>query len=274
MSDTTVTANGDAIAVLAEMARRAAEPIVIGRDQAEMHSEHTMFHLDRHTGDLRTHRMPAPTRSHVFHQIGSFVEFVNNAHDGKHSSGMAERCGRMIILCGDSEATCFLDDEDRRDAVRLRFETTPVFDFLESHDCVAPRRQGDFVKLLRTTFAGALPSDLLGAVRRLEWTSGSSGHAELRQGKESLGKSIDAEVRGMSALPGSLTLRVQVFTLEDPLPDCPIECAMLLDVQDQTFAIHPLPMETADARSAAIAEVMRQLRADIEPDVPIYRADA
>lgn len=135
----------------------------------------------------------------------------------------------------------------------------------------APFTQAELVRKLRIDLAGTLPdgAQFLSLMRNVRFKSGADGQTNLQHGKESMGKSIDAEVLGTDALPETVTLHVRVFDVPDLKTVKPVVCALDIYPHECVFKLIPLPMELANARSAVLDELATTLGGELE--CPIYR---
>jgi len=119
--------------------------------------------------------------------------------------------------------------------------------------------QPNFVRLLRIDLRRCLPdSALLSIVRNLNFNTGAQGAGNLQHGKESLGRSITAEVRGETAIPEEVGLAVPLWTNFGFI--APVTCAIEIFPQQTppVFKLLPFPGQldaAIDLGLQAVAEL-------------------
>jgi len=127
-----------------------------------------------------------------------------------------------------------------------------------------PLSQQQFVRLLRVDFNGCVgPEGLLPLVRNLKWTSGGESSGNIQHGRESMGRSITAEVRGEQAIPEETYLVVQPW--ENFPFSTRVDCAIEIDAANKTFALTPYPLSMRRALDAAVDQLAELLT---QPGLP------
>lgn len=127
-----------------------------------------------------------------------------------------------------------------------------------------PMSQAQFVRLLRVDFNGCVGSEgLLPLVRNLKWSAGSESSGNIQHGRESMGRSITAEVRGEAAIPEETYLVIQ------PWENFPfatrVDCAIEIDAANKTFALTPYPLSMRKAIDAGVEQIAELLTAKDMP---------
>lgn len=217
------------------------------------------------TGEVeRIDKEPEP-RKHGLATLESFIELAVAVKEQKHGPALP------VIWLGAACVGLVIDDPTRRDRAELPLETTPQFKTLEGLRG-AVLKQADLVRVLRVALAGCLPSgsSLLGLVRNLKFRNDAAGVGNLQHGRESMGKSIEAEVLGTDALPEEVTLHVRVFDLPECRVARPVTCALEIEPHTQTFRLTPLPLQLNEAMEAELSEIEARIRGAVR-DVPLYR---
>jgi hypothetical protein len=162
-----------------------------------------------------------------------------------------------IVWFDRDQVTCILDDSTRRNRCRFSPVLTPQIEWLRNQEkartCL---RQYDFILLLRTMFAGCLDGypTLVESCRKINFSVGSEGGSEVRQGKASVGKSIISQIQGLNPIPEDIDVTVQVFQ-NVVVPPMSVPCALELNAENQTFQLIPYSGSVEEAIAAAEGEI-------------------
>lgn len=184
------------------------------------------------------------------------VRFVA-ASKGKQSAVFYDDAGIIFVY----------DLGDRRDMASCALRLSPQHQWVLKP--AGPMRQQEFIRLLRITLRGCLSPDsnLLGIVRNLKFSAAADGGGNIQHGRESVGRSLQAQVTGESAIPEEVTLMVQTF--DNVKVARPIACAIEVNPQDQTLQLTPYPMEARRAMDESLAILAESFEGDGMP--PVYR---
>ncbi len=149
---------------------------------------------------------------------------------------------------------------------------TPQFVLLRKLETMTSLAQKPFVRMLRKDLFDCLESDvaqqLLRSVRSLNFKEAMSGHARIDQGRESLGREIEAEVTStIGPLPEYVTLDVRVFTDPALILRRPVKCALEVDAGEQWLALTPMPLELDNALQSEMEHLEGML--EQATDVPV-----
>lgn len=206
---------------------------------------------------------PKP-RCHSLSSLKALLDFGTNVTDGKHGKGPSP-----VAWMNHDGISIVVNDADRRDMASLTMPITPQFQLLNSGNTAQPRSQADFVKFLRIEMDGTLPDKtLLSLLREMKFENNTAGNANIQHGRESMGKSIEAQVLGLSSIPEEITVSVRVFAVPDILVRCNIRCAIDIIVINGQFRLVPLPMQVQDGMAAALATVRTELETAFK--FPVY----
>jgi hypothetical protein len=170
--------------------------------------------------------------------------------------------------------TCLTDDQTRRDLVSMPLSFSPqILRLVELEKNRPAIKQAEFIRLLRITFAGCLgqAGNLLEVVRKIRFTVNTGGGSEIRQGKVSIGKTLEAELSGAAALPEYVVLDVPVFEAGAMAWQFEVQCALEADAQTETFQLIPLP----GCVEGALTQGEQKLASEIgrllgDSQVPVY----
>lgn len=171
------------------------------------------------------------------------------------------------IYYDETAIVCVLDGDERRDRATCKLVLSPQYKWLRD---VAPKqayRQTDFVRLLRIDLRGcmAVETNLLGIVRQLKFDAAQQSVSNVQHGRESIGRTIAAEVAGTGAIPEEMALSIPVF--ENFPFIARVTCAVEVIVADQSFKLIPIPLDVPQA----MEEAMAALAAVLETvDVPAF----
>lgn len=168
--------------------------------------------------------------------------------------------------------TCLVNDEERRDKVRLSLDWSPPMKALMQLEARPdPMKQSQLVLLLRTTFARCLApaGDILTAVRSLKFSAGSDGASSIQHTSVSVGRAIRSEITGAKVIPEEITLDVPIFANAFAFTGR-VQCAIDIDPGAETFKLIPLPLEIERAVVSAEKRIAELLAEGIGESAPIY----
>lgn len=175
------------------------------------------------------------------------------------------------------DVVVFIDDQaDRRNKATCKLKLSPFYQFLAATGG-KPLSQAEFVRALRISLAGCLPagSGLLDLVRNLKWNTVTDATVDLQHSRQSIARSIIAEVKGIDQIPEEFTLTVPIF--ENHRYSHPILCAIEVTPSDEKFRLTPYPMQLRQALDAALAHIADLLSGageEVDPKnalPPVYR---
>lgn len=267
MANDTLVATGSALAELAKLAQKAAAPQVFHDELDGKRS--TVFLPD---GTVREIQNSPRRRLSLLGTVASLIEFIKAADNGKHGAASV-----VVWLNRDAVRVQLDDGGVRGDTASLCLDKTEQAELLglgtgDVDSVRDARTQSEFVRLLRIHLAGALDSErgILNLVRNLRFEGASSASANIQHAKESMGRSITAEVLGTDALPEEVTLHIRPWNVPDLRTNYLVRCALDVRPHEQTFRLIPYPGAEDAMYDAAMAELEAWIRAEC-PDVPLYR---
>jgi hypothetical protein len=116
--------------------------------------------------------------------------------------------------------------------------------------------QGAFCRKLSYDFAGAtLSHDLLTLVRTMRWQSEDHESLEVRQGGDSMGKSVRKEAVGHDKFPDYVTVSFSAFESPSVSVTVSVKCQFVVDVTSRTLGLIPLPGEINRAKQVALEKL-------------------
>jgi hypothetical protein len=187
-------------------------------------------------------------------------------------SSLAEALGKLgsegaksAVFVGSEVILAYLDEEDRRDMIRLPFQASEAHKaFLRACNKM---NQKTFIEVLRTSLHGVLPTDLLPAIRRISFFRRADGSSKVEHAKESLGRSVESELQSTDVLPENVTATFPFFSqpAEAANDKQSVDCSLMIDPDDQTFRVVPQGDSYEKAAAAArsmICEDLEQMLTD------------
>lgn len=134
--------------------------------------------------------------------------------------------------------------------------------------------QRELVMLLRTTFAGCLPSHptFLENVRKLRTSKAAEVNSEIGKGKVSLGRSVIAEMSGVELIPEEITIRVPVFAAASLLAFADVRVCVDPNPEEEQFTLVVIPGQIEQAWRAGEVYIQAKLAALLgnESEIPLY----
>ncbi len=151
-----------------------------------------------------------------------------------------------------------LDETDRRDLVVLKLEISRQFGKLLLQDAGEDRySQSEFVRMLHRTMG--VDAATVAKFRRLDFKVIQMAEGEHEHGKDRMGKSVHAEVKGTSDLPDELLVTIPVYNTPGERQVESIRCSIDLDPQRSEILMRPLPGEL----SIALENRQRQMQSTL-----------
>jgi hypothetical protein len=145
-----------------------------------------------------------------------------------------------------AQVIALLDDDDRRETVRLALIMSDQFKSLQKLPGVFDQRS--LVLFLKRNLAGAVDVGLIAIFRQIDFSKREEGGATVKHGDESLGRSIHAAIANAADIPEYLSVRVPVYSNPGLVQFLvTIKLSVDIDVQRGTFELTPLPDELENA---------------------------
>lgn len=242
----------DAIEEIARLARAGdaiKAPVIVCPPQ----EQGRRYLLTTADGGYEWRDIKAAPRNHTALSLKTILDFADSANEEIWVS----RSKVVALLLG------------RLESVTFTLALSPQMQLLsQAHR--SPLSQKELVKVLRTTLAATGGDEqLLKAVRLLKWTNQQRAEGEIQQKKQSLGKSILAEVEG--DIPESAVFRVPVFdngSLRSVVASIPV--ALDVDAESQRFTLIPMANAIEDALTSGEKQIIELLD---ETDAKVYHGN-
>lgn len=154
-------------------------------------------------------------------------------------------------------------ESHRRDHATLKLEKTPEWELVSSGAIRKPRTQKEFLRLLRVDLqeCGTDSLDkLIEVCRKLSHSSRESGSREINAGRESMGRSVESEIRSEAGdIPQTVDLNVRLFEDRAISIRRTVRCQVEIDASENAFELIPLPGDLRTVRERGIEDIETRL---------------
>lgn len=217
--------------------------------------------LIHHNGELSERKKGIPARVHSASNLESFAAIVVDYGD-KEDATVWHKDNLVVAVLNTGDASY------RDDTVRWSLTASEKFKAL-TQDAPRPKSHAEFVRFLVQSLRDELDASapgLLGTIRNLKFRSADEQTGDIKQGRESMGRSIEAEITGATELPETIIVKVRRWASLEYV--AAIECLLVLDVQERKLSIRPLADQLEQAENGAQGWLHEQLTAAVE--CPVY----
>jgi len=221
-----------------------------------------VYYLQYPNGAIERKVADPEPRDHNILFVEDMVAFAIN-----HKSDLDS----MSIWCSRTGITLILNESTRRDHVRLPLEKSRQISTLELwNNSTIWLDQTSLVRILRATFSECLPGQVIPAFRRLKFRVNSSGEKVLEHGRSSIGKTLEAELTGESALPEELVFHVPMFNGSNLSIWSHIRCIVDADPHAEKIAIIPQAGQCEGAWLRSESEIAKLIKERIGEESGIH----
>lgn len=207
-------------------------------------------------GELKTYDVPPALRKHTVSTLADLISAT--AKWGKPG----------VIFVDAAAVTLFIDDNDRRESVKLPLEETPLYTVLSTIGREAID-QAAFARYLRRELRTiGDQTALLSAVRNVRWQTTEGGSAGVDHGKESLNVNVERQLSGIDAsFPEYAGINANAYVGFDK----PYSFELTIDVliQQKRFRVAPQPGQLEECQLIARLSIQDELRAKCGKDVTV-----
>lgn len=160
-------------------------------------------------------------------------------------SGM---CPKPEVWVGPRGVVVLPDRDDRHERLTLEPAMSERFELLVG---LSGKRGGmsqrDALRMLRLQLNGTGVGAVETALRRLTFQRRSDGGGSIEHGRESLGRSVEAEVQQADSIPTEFTVTTPVWVNPGmrSLTSVPVQVGVFLDLEAETVELRPLADEVA-----------------------------
>ena len=222
-------------------------------DSADGRQKHYVLKGERFAIDVGP-----PLRNHVVDSLEDLIKFAE------------KEAGDFSVWHCDDAVTLICDHTAQRDTVRFLLPFSRPFKTLYALDGEAGNHfdQRAFIRLLHRTLG--VDSATVAKFRRLDFKVIQAAEGEHQHGKDRLGQSVHAEVKGTSDLPGSLVVNVPVYDAAGERDTEAICCSIDLDPQRSQIIFEPVPGELSLAIESRQASIRERLTAALDEEARVY----
>jgi hypothetical protein len=214
-----------------------------------------------HGGQLVVQKEGLPQRQHKANDLESLASMIGDY--GSVDSAAVFHSGDCVVAILDASSESYRDD-------KVTWSLSPSEKFTAlTRQAPQPRGHAEFVRFLVQTLRDELDASapgLLGTLRNLKFRSGDEQTGDVKQGRESMGRQIEAEVTGAGELPETVLIKVRRWASLEYLAT--VECLLVLDVQERKLSLRPLADQLERAENDAQAWLHSQLSGAVE--FPVY----
>jgi len=175
-----------------------------------------------------------------------------------------------VALCGNAAIYVSIDElGDRRGGLHMDLPHTEQFRVLAERT-LCSLDQNEFVRVLANDLFGCVNKCDIDIIRNLKFGQKVEGAAKASTSSSSINRSVVKDVTsGGSEIPESITVNTSVY---EHLPSlvANIECAIVTDLDDITFALKPCAGQLVVASQAADTEVAAQLREKMPKGMRVF----
>lgn len=213
----------------------------------------------RHGDQLIEHFVPPPPRKPTLAGLQDVFAMLRK-------KGIARN---PEVYVGSSGVVAFLDGEDREERLTMPLTESARFKLCQDIErqprAYAPR---DLVRFLRQTLWG-VDASVIQSLSRIDFTRTSTGKTDVRHGRETLGRTVEAVVQQAEQVPESFTVSVPIWTTPGCYWSRPIEFSIYLDVEKGAVELSVLSDSCTAARNGALSELRNALAEDLG-EVPVF----
>jgi len=213
------------------------------------------------SGTFQDFIVPPPPREH---DVYSLADLISYALDKP----------KAVVWHNETCVTLVLDDDDRRDTVTFDLLKTDAWKKLEAIDeQPVAFSQREFIRLLRLYFG--IGEEVITQFRKIDFKVINEGTGQIGKSQESLGRQINAEVRGTADLPEDLIFNVAIYQSSGERQQYAVRLLLEYDATGQKIIAmveSGLLSELEENHQAVIHERLQSsLEGDKDhPSVPVY----
>ncbi len=219
------------------------------------------FAVVKSNGELEIRYPNNPPRQHTLKSVDQVAAFVEDASNrlAATTSVWYDRSA-VIVLLQDKAI-----DLDRRAMAKVPLNLSPEFKVLQKEASTPQERLPKlFINWIRQGLIDAIPhvDELLKLLRAIKFNVNESGHSKLSQGRESLGREIEAEALSeIGDIPETIVCEIRVFDDPSIKRRAPVRCNLDVNPRTCEFTFSPLEADliaAVDEELANIGELIRQ----------------
>jgi len=197
--------------------------------------------------------VPPPQRAHQLLTLADLMVLANRYKDGSIWYLM----NKIVLL---------LDDNDRREFVVMPLELSTPWKLLMKLQEHGPLTQKDTIRLLKQL---GLNAAVIAVFRKLDFESRIRSSGQVDKGRETMGKSIEAQVQGTAELPEEVCVSVPIYITPGERQTYTVRLTVDYDVAQSPprILIEPEP----DVLEEIVEQHMADIRERLEEELPGYQ---
>lgn len=224
-------------------------------------------------GDTVTEREKLPKRREVnLQSLASFVDFAGDhlmPSEGSHGSAVYVSVEKAFP----SRIRFYFDQHDRRDHATLELERSAAFEVLIGLSTPVTPKQ--LVKILRTSLSEAVVDPaFINVVRKIDFSRKSDGSHTTEHGRESMGKSVENQVRtGGGDLPEIVGFDLPMFSNDGLSFKAALKFALFIDFDNERISLEPVGTELEEfvqLTQRRVMEAVTTALANAGNDIEVY----
>lgn len=183
--------------------------------------------------------------------------------------------GGVRVFAGRARVLAILGEDVRRDSVTMMLSISEPFQTLidasEDLDGIA---QADLLWTLKSQFRNNVaPASFLPNLKQMRFKRDTAGTSDMSPGRESLGRQVMAEIVGATGdFPETVTLTCPMYSNLPTAPMATVECALRVNLEQQTFTLKPIDGELDRVRGEFDAWLAKELEGRLNGAAVVYQA--
>jgi len=178
------------------------------------------------------------------------------------------------VYFAESGVTLVLDRSDLRETVLCPLVTSEKWDSLLELVNGKSMTPAEAVRFMRFDLpgTGAEAAAVLTALRNVDFKRTGEGRTVVQHGRESLGRSVEAVVQNIEAIPETFCVRAPIFTtLGAEGFEQTLAVGIYVDVSAEKIHFQLLPDEATNAMRRCLSQIETDLRVGLPEECPLFR---
>ena len=214
----------------------------------------------RHGDQLHEHLVSPPPRKPTLVGVNDLVSML--------SIGSVATAPEVYV--GPAGVVAFLDSGARDEIATLPLTESARFKLCQEIErqprSFAPR---DLVRFLRQTLWGGASNQLIQSLSRIDFTRTSTGRTDVKHGRETLGRTVEAVVQQADDVPESFVAHIPIWTTPGAPFTRAIEFGIYLDAEKSAIELSVRSDSCSEARNGALMALCYTLSEALK-GVPVF----
>lgn len=246
----------DTIKILAEAGQEFPAPTVVPVDKND--SRHAYL-WNQKTGTMDKIELQRPDRKHSITTLDSLAGAFARYGEKQIPSVWVSLTAVVVVL--DDPETGF-----RADRITFPIQPSPLFDVLTK----LPVQQKPLLNAVRHDLKPSriTPDSFELAIANLRWETTDVAEGNLGTVKSTMGRQVNAEVKGTSDIPPEVSVEFEPFpSLADKLQtSVVVECSAVIDPAERTLSVRPYPGQIDLAKATAVERLRAKIAEMLDAD--------